>query len=108
MGAIKSGIYTEQQEIMAEIARALGHPARIRILEELAEQKSCRCGQLAEIVGLSQPTMSQHLKELKQVGLIKGSIDSNRSCYCLSNDKLKDFINFLEQLKNTGRQMECC
>lgn len=108
MGAIKSGTYTEAQETLAIIAKALGHPARISILQGLGKQQSCQCGRLAETVGLAQSTMSQHLKELKQAGIIKGSIDVSGSCYCLSSDKLNELISFLNQLVNIENQSDCC
>lgn len=110
MGAIKSGAYTEVQEKLAEIAKALGHPARIGILQEIGSQQSCQCGQLAETVGLAQSTMSQHLKELKNAGIIKGSIDDSRACYCLSTENLKELITFLNQITNAENQQldNCC
>lgn len=101
MGAVKSGAYTEVQERLAGIAKALGHPARIGILQELGKQQNCKCGQLAETVGLAQSTMSQHLKELKNAGIIKGSIDDSRACYSLSSETLKELIGFLNQIMNT-------
>ncbi|MDZ7740854.1 MAG: metalloregulator ArsR/SmtB family transcription factor [Bacteroidota bacterium] len=97
MGATKPDTYTEVQENLATIAKALGHPARISILQELGNQQSCQCGLLAESMGLAQSTVSQHLKELKHAGIIEGSIDDSRVCYCLSSEKLNDLIVFLSQ-----------
>ena len=108
MGAIKPGTYTEVQETLATIAKALGHPARISILQELGNQQSCQCGLLAGTIGLAQSTMSQHLKELKHAGIIKGSIDDSGSCYCLSSEKLNELIAFLTKLVNNEIQSECC
>lgn len=108
MGAIKPGTYTEVQEKMAIIAKALGHPARISILQELENQQSCQCGLLAETIGLAQSTVSQHLKELKHAGIIKGSIDDSGSCYCLSTEKLKELIDFLTQFLLSEIQTDCC
>ena len=68
---------------MAQIAKALGHPARIAILNLLVERKACICGDIVDVLPLSQATVSQHLKELKRVGLIKGTIDGPRVCYCI-------------------------
>ncbi|MDZ7604672.1 MAG: metalloregulator ArsR/SmtB family transcription factor [Cyclobacteriaceae bacterium] len=98
MGAIKPDTYNETQETLATIARALGHPARISILQELEKQQSCQCGLLAETMGLAQSTVSQHLKELKNAGLIKGSIEESKTCYCLSSEKLNELIVFLSHL----------
>ncbi len=108
MGATKPETYTELQETLATIAKALGHPARISILQELGNQQSCQCGQLAETIGLAQSTMSQHLKELKHAGIIKGSIDDFRSCYCLSTEKLNELIVFLTQFTKNENQNDCC
>ena len=110
MGAIKTGAYTEVQETLAVIAKALGHPARISILQELGKQQNCQCGQLADTVGLAQSTISQHLKELKNAGIIKGSIDESRACYCLSTENLKELITFLNQITNAENQQldNCC
>jgi DNA-binding transcriptional ArsR family regulator len=68
---------------LADIAKALAHPARIRILQILAQKDSCICGEIVELLPLSQSTVSQHLKELKRVGLIKGEIEGPKTCYCL-------------------------
>ena len=104
MGAIKPDTYTEMQETLATIAKALGHPARISILQELGKQQSCQCGMLAETLGLAQSTISQHLKEPKNAGIIKGSIDDSRACYCHSSEKLKELITFQNQITNSEIQ----
>ena len=98
MGAIKDGAYNENQKNLALIAKAIGHPARVGILQELGKQQNCQCGQLAETIGLAQSTMSQHLKELKYAGIIKGSIDESKACYCLSEDKLQELVTFLQKI----------
>lgn len=108
MGAIKPDTYTETQETLATIARALGHPARISILQELGNQQSCQCGLLAETMGLAQSTVSQHLKELKNAGIIKGSIDDSRTCYCLSSEKINELMVFLSQIIKNENQSDCC
>lgn len=83
MGATKTDLYTPQQTALADLTKALGHPARIAILQELLSKNSCQCGELVLTIGLAQPTISQHLKELKQAGLIKGSVEGARICYCI-------------------------
>ena len=107
MGATKPDTYTEMQESLASIAKALGHPARISILQELGNQQNCQCGQLANTMGLAQSTISQHLKELKNAGIIKGSIESTRICYCLSSEKLNELMAFLSTII-TVNPGDCC
>jgi ArsR family transcriptional regulator, arsenate/arsenite/antimonite-responsive transcriptional repressor len=109
MGATKSGGYTKQQEDLAAITKALAHPGRIAIVQELLKNQHCQCGELAQTVGLAQSTISQHLKELKNAGLIKGSIDDSRMCYCLSNEGLDGLIEFLKQIRDaTNTNLENC
>ncbi len=83
MGLSKTEEFTKSQNEIAALAKALGHPARIAILQFLAEQKSCVCGDIVNELPLSQSTVSQHLKELKKVGLIKGEIEGPSVCYCV-------------------------
>lgn len=83
MGATKSELFTKKQNELAAMAKALAHPARIAILQYLAKKNTCVCGDLVEELGLAQATTSQHLKELKSVGLIRGTIDGPGVCYCI-------------------------
>jgi len=110
MGATKTGFYTEQQEAMATITKALGHPARIAIIQELAKNSACQCGELVLSVGLAQSTISQHLKELKNAGLIKGSVTDDRPCYCLDREKLAEAASFLKEtmLQASMQVSDCC
>ena len=111
MGATKAGPYTMQHLSIAHLAKALAHPARIAILQHLSEQNKCQCGELASVIGLAQPTISQHLKELKQAGLIKGAIGDSGSCYCISGQATGDLIRFLEEIKSSSDSLEiadCC
>lgn len=110
MGITKSEIFTEQQNQIALLAKAFGHPARVAILQYLFNTDACVCGDLVDEIGLSQPTISQHLKELKNLGLIKGSVDGTKVCYCIDTEKwteMKQIMNsFLDQdLKNNEA---CC
>ncbi len=82
--------FLDQKEI-AEICKALSHPIRIRIIEHLKTKESCICGEIVDIFTYSQSTISQHLKQLKKVGLIKGEVEGPRTCYCLDYRKLKQF-----------------
>lgn len=87
MGASKSEIFTEEQNEMAQLAKALGHPARIAILEFLLEANQCICGDIVNEMGLAQATVSQHLKELKNVGIIQGNVEGASVCYCIDLKK---------------------
>lgn len=84
MGATKTELFSRKQIEMAVLAKALGHPARVAILQLLAKTDACICGDLVSELGLAQATISQHLKELKTVGLIKGTIEGTSVCYCIN------------------------
>lgn len=83
MGITKSALFTKKQNEMALLAKAIAHPARIAILQYLVKQRACICGDLVEELGLAQATISQHLKELKNAGLIQGTIEGASVCYCI-------------------------
>lgn len=85
MGQSKTDKFTATQNEMAIYAKALGHPARIAIIEYLIKANSCVCGDIVEELPLSQSTVSQHLKELKNAGLIEGTIEGPSVCYCINN-----------------------
>ncbi len=108
MGLTKSEIFTEEQNKIAAIAKVLGHPARIAILEFLIKLKSCVCGDLVKDIGLAQPTISQHLKELKKMGIIKGTIDGTSVCYCIDQDNWDNIKNTLNQFLNKNSTDSCC
>jgi DNA-binding transcriptional ArsR family regulator len=84
MGLTKTEAFSKSQIELAALAKALGHPARIAIIQFLAKQKTCICGDIVDELPLSQSTVSQHLKELRNVGLIKGNIDGPSVCYCIN------------------------
>lgn len=95
MGATKTELFTRRQTELAGIAKALAHPARIAILQHLVKLNACICGDLVEHIGLAQPTISQHLKELKAAGLIQGTIEGASVCYCINPKvwgKVKDAL----------------
>lgn len=110
MGLTKTEIFTEQQNKIALIAKAFGHPARVAILQHLFKINSCICGDLVEEIGLAQPTISQHLKELKNLGLIQGNVEGTSVCYCINQENWTDikglFIEFLSQKMEVSGQ--CC
>jgi len=83
MGLTKSEIFTEEQNQIATIAKAFAHPARVAILQHIINSNTCICGDLVEEIGLAQATISQHLRELKNIGLIKGNIEGTSVCYCI-------------------------
>ncbi|MBL7871272.1 MAG: winged helix-turn-helix transcriptional regulator [Cyclobacteriaceae bacterium] len=107
MGLSKTEDFTKTQNEVASIAKALGHPARIAILQYLAEKKSCVCGEIVDELPLSQSTVSQHLKELKKVGLIKGEIEGPSVCYCIDPKTLLKAQKLLGDLLQ-GVQAGCC
>jgi DNA-binding transcriptional ArsR family regulator len=84
MGATKTDLFTKKQNELAAMAKAIAHPARIAILQQLIKTNACVCGELSEDLGLAQPTISQHLKELKSVGLIQGTVEGASVCYCIN------------------------
>ncbi|WP_298148153.1 metalloregulator ArsR/SmtB family transcription factor [Flavobacterium sp.] len=109
MGITKAAYFTETQNELADIAKALGNPARIAILDHLAKVNSCICGELVTELPLAQATISQHLKELKNAKLIKGKIDGNAVCYCINHevfDKFKAYLNILSNANDSSTT--CC
>jgi len=110
MGATKTDSFSTKHNGIATLAKALGHPARVAIIEYLMQVDSCICGDIVNKLPLAQPTVSQHLRELKNAGLIKGSIEGNAICYCVdeqSIEKLKKyFTDITERLFK--KKMNCC
>ena len=98
MGISKTNLFTETQNNMAKLAKAFAHPARIAIIEHLIEKNACINGDLVQELGLAQATISQHLKELKNVGVIQGTIEGVRMNYCINSvrwDEIKSSFNTL-------------
>ena len=83
MGLTKTEIFTEEQNQLSLLLKAMAHPARIAILQQIIAAKACICGDLVEELGLAQATISQHLKELKNAGIIQGTIEGVKVCYCI-------------------------
>ena len=109
MGLIKTEKFTDTQNQIALLAKAFGHPARVAIIQHLFKIKECVCGDLVEEIGLAQPTISQHLKELKNLNLIQGTIEGTSVCYCIHKEnwiKMKNILNnfFDNELNNNS----CC
>lgn len=110
MGATKTDHFTDEQNELAILTKALGHPARIAIIQYLMKVNTCICGDIVNELPLSQPTVSQHLKELKNAGLIKGNIEGNAICYCINEvgfEKIKVFLSQIN-LHLEKRKNECC
>ena len=108
MGATKSYEFTAKDNKLAKYAKALGHPARIAILKLLANKQTCQCSNIVDGLPLSQSTVSQHLKELKDAGLIKGEIDGAKVCYCIDEKEWKSAQAWLNQLFDTHKGNGCC
>jgi predicted transcriptional regulator len=96
MGATKSEIFSEEQNKLASMMKALAHPARIAIIQELIKTNACICNDLVEELGLAQATISQHLKELKNAGLIKGTVEGASICYCIDEQNWKFYKQHIE------------
>lgn len=94
---------TASDELLAQYTKALGHPARVAILRTLAQRGECVCGEIVDGLPLAQATVSQHLKMLKEAGLIQGEIDGPRVCYCVNPETVKRFQKLITTL--TGA---CC
>ena len=110
MGLTKFEIFTEADNQLAQIAKVLGHPARIAILRYLFKIETCVCGDLVQEIGLAQPTISQHLKELKQLGLIKGNIEGTSVCYCIDTEKWQEMKTIMTAFfdQDLVEKPNCC
>jgi DNA-binding transcriptional ArsR family regulator len=110
MGLTKTEIFTDQQNKIATVAKAFGHPARVAILQHLFKTNTCICGDLVDEIGLAQPTISQHLKELKNLGLIKGNIEGTSVCYCINYENWSQMKTVISQFLNQDLQDKelCC
>lgn len=106
MGITKTALFTKKQNEIASMAKALAHPARIAILQYLVKKNACVCGDLVDELGLAQATTSQHLKELKNAGLIQGTIEGVSVCYCINpkvwNEYRELFNNFFTAVTFNG------
>ncbi len=110
MGATKTDYFTESQNELAILAKAIAHPARIAILEYLMKVDTCICGDIVNVLPLAQPTVSQHLKELKNAGLIKGNIEGTAICYCINEagfEKIRGFFKHIDEYTEK-KKTDCC
>ncbi len=111
MATHKKEVFTQKEQELAAFAKALSHPARIAILKVLAQRNECICGEIVEILPLAQSTVSQHLKELKNAGLIDGAVDGPRSCYCINWKAFEKFNNEFNHLflhLKVKNEKACC
>ena len=111
MAINKKSEFKPDEIMLAEFAKAISHPARVAILKVVASRQSCICGEIVDVLPLAQSTVSQHLKELKEIGLIDGTVDGAKSCYCINwsafekiSAIFKDFIDKTQCCKDKG----CC
>lgn len=108
MGATKSYEFSTKENRLAKYAKALAHPARIAILKLLATKATCQCGDIVEELPLSQSTVSQHLKELKEAGLIKGEIEGAKVCYCIDEKEWRAAQAWINQLFDSYKGFSNC
>ena len=110
MGATKTDHFTDKQNAIATLAKALGHPARVAIVDYLLKVDTCICGDIVNELPLAQPTVSQHLKELKNAGLIKGEIEGNSICYCIDEKVIQKLQAYFDSvsLKLKNKKTDCC
>lgn len=109
MGVTKIDLFTEQQNKVATYAKVLGHPARVAILEYLIAKQQCICGNLVDELGLAQATISQHLKELKTAGILKGTVEGTSVCYCIDEQKWTEVKQLFERFFESYNAVnECC
>jgi ArsR family transcriptional regulator len=108
MGATKTEHFTDKQNAIATLAKALGHPARVAIIEYLMKVDTCICGDIVNELPLAQPTVSQHLKELKNAGLIKGSIEGTAICYCIDENAFNVLLEYFSGVLTKSAQQKCC
>ena len=109
MGATKTDLFNKQQNDIANMAKAIAHPARVAILQYLVKKNACVCGDLVEELGLAQPTTSQHLKELKNAGIIQGTIEGTSVCYCINPTIWKQYKDiFSTFFKDVTLEDKCC
>jgi len=108
MGATKTEEFTVKQNKIAKYAKALAHPARVAIIELLLKKQACICGDIVDELPLSQSTVSQHLKELKEAGLIKGDVEGVKVCYCIDEKEWEIAQNYMNTLFTSYTNKDKC
>lgn len=107
MGATKLSIHTPNQIALAEFAKVLAHPARVAILDYISKNQECICEDITSEIGLSQSTISQHLQVIKKAGLLKGTFEGKRFCYCINTDRFLEFQQLMNHYFDTT-SARCC
>ena len=109
MGATKSTAFTAEQNRIAELAKAFAHPARVAIVQCLLKTNTCVCGDIVDALPLSQSTVSQHLKEMKKAGIITGSVEPPKVCYCINPQVWEEVkLVFGQLLEQYCKEEGCC
>lgn len=108
MGTAKTDHFTNEQNRIAMVAKALGHPARVAIIEHLLEVNTCICSDIVDELPLAQSTISQHLKELKSAELIKGNIEGNSICYCINEETFGVLKDYFSKIIVGVASQKCC
>jgi DNA-binding transcriptional ArsR family regulator len=108
VGATKTESFTQEQNEMATLLKALGHPARVAIIEYLLRVDTCICGDIVNELPLAQATVSQHLRELKMAGWIKGSVEGTSICYCVNDEAVRKLERYILLISNTLQQKNAC
>lgn len=108
MGATKTEYFTDRQNTISTLLKAFGHPARVAIMEYLLKVDTCICGDIVNELPLAQPTVSQHLKELKNAGLIKGNIEGNAICYCIDEKAIDKLRRYFTSISTKITEKTCC
>ncbi|HRO42598.1 MAG TPA: metalloregulator ArsR/SmtB family transcription factor [Flavipsychrobacter sp.] len=108
MGVSKSELFTEEQNKLAAMAKAIAHPARIAILQHLVNADACVCGDIVQQTGLAQATTSQHLKELKNAGVIQGTVEGTSVCYCINPKVWNEYRDFFATFFKKMKEPKCC
>ncbi|MFD2966544.1 ArsR/SmtB family transcription factor [Sphingobacterium bambusae] len=108
MGITKTDIFSEEHNKLASLFKVLGHPARVAILNHIIKQNACICNDLVEELGLAQATISQHLKELKSIGIIQGSIEGKSVCYCIEEKTWKEVQGIINLFFDQDVKVEKC
>jgi DNA-binding transcriptional ArsR family regulator len=108
MGLTKTSLFTDYQNDMANIFKAIGHPARIAILDYLLKIEGCICNDIVNELGLAQATVSQHLKELKNAGIIKGTIEGKGICYCIDPQIIQKINEYFIRIYENDKIKNCC
>ncbi|PRP67743.1 ArsR/SmtB family transcription factor [Nonlabens agnitus] len=110
MGTTKTSIFSKELNEVAAFAKAISHPARVAIIQHLLSRQTCVCGDLVDEIDLAQATISQHLKALKEIGIIKGSVEGTSTCYCMNMERWNDLKSQLESqlLSIEHCSINCC